>query len=211
METKLLQKDLLKGTREFEIVDDSINVLIKPYFGKAETLTVMLSVLNPEPIINKSFLEFTSRVNNEALLSLFLSKPNTEEFNAFVSLLKKKIQDEFNVFAGLKSAAPSALEGNTYDNPPEFDTPDNTPAIRNQKAIKVEEIETSIRILSEQLDSDAIASFIPVLEAIVKDPQNRDLLVQMIEEFHKLGATQGAVLAYAPYINSLMSDDPFNK
>ena len=35
---KLIQKDLLKGTREFEIVDDVVNVRIKKPF-KEEKLT----------------------------------------------------------------------------------------------------------------------------------------------------------------------------
>mgnify|MGYP001550140873 CR=1 FL=1 len=67
METKLLQKHIFKGTQEFEIVDDVVNVRMKPRLRKEETLTVMLTVLNPEPLINKSLLEFTSRVNNEPL------------------------------------------------------------------------------------------------------------------------------------------------
>ena len=40
--------------------------------------TVMITVLNKEPVISKSLLEFTSRVNNEPLLSMFLAKPNPE-------------------------------------------------------------------------------------------------------------------------------------
>ena len=56
MEIKLLQKHLLKGTQEFEIIDDVVNVRIKTPFKKEESLTVMLTVLNPEPLINKSCL-----------------------------------------------------------------------------------------------------------------------------------------------------------
>ena len=109
MASKLVQKSLFRGTREFEIVDDVVNVRIKTPFNKEETLTVMLTVLNPEPVISKSLLAFTSRVNNEPLLSLYLAKPNPEEFNAFVNLLKQKAHDEFNAFAGLKSSTPSGL------------------------------------------------------------------------------------------------------
>ena len=72
MTTKLIQKHLLKGTQEFEIIDDTVVVRSKPPLKKEESLTVMLTVLNTEPVISKSLLEFTSRVNNEPLLSLFL-------------------------------------------------------------------------------------------------------------------------------------------
>lgn len=124
MVTKLVQKHLFKGTQKFEIIDDTVNVYIKPRFKSEESLTVMLTVLNPEPVMSKSRLEFTSRINNEPLLSLYLAKPNPTEFNAFVSLLKQKAQDEFHAFAGLKSGTPSELSGNVYEEPPEFDTPD---------------------------------------------------------------------------------------
>ena len=87
---KLTQKLFLKGSREFEIIDDRVEVRIKMPFKEMESMTVMLSVLNPEPVISKSGLDFTSRVNGEALLSLFLGKPNTEAFNAFVNKLQQK-------------------------------------------------------------------------------------------------------------------------
>lgn len=72
MSTKLTQKHLFKATHEFEIVDDQINICIKSIFkkDKQETLTVTLAVLNPEPVITRSHLEFVSRVNGEALISL---------------------------------------------------------------------------------------------------------------------------------------------
>ena len=103
MTTKLVQKDLFKGTQEFELVDDYVNVRIKAPFKKAETLTVMLTVLDPEPVISKSSLNFNSRVNGEPLISLYLGKPNTEEFNGFVNALKQKAFEEFNAFAGLQT------------------------------------------------------------------------------------------------------------
>ena len=45
MQTKLVQKHLLRDTREFEIVDDTVQVQIKAPFKKDESLTVMLAVL----------------------------------------------------------------------------------------------------------------------------------------------------------------------
>lgn len=210
MTSKLVQKSLFKGTQEFEIVDDTVKVRIKTPFNKEETLTVMLTVLNPEPVISKSVLAFTSRVNNEPLLSLHLAKPNPEEFNAFVNLLKQKAQDEFHAFAGLKSGTPPRLDGNVYEEPPEFDTPDSKRAAGTKKHIKAERIEEAIRMLSEHVGKEEIGAFLTTLEALHEDPLNESHLSRMIEEFEALGPRQGAVLTYAPYIGLLMSDDPFS-
>ena len=118
MSAKLIQKSLLKGTRVFEIVEDQVIVREKSKFKQEETLSVTLAVLNPEPVITKSHLEFVSRVNGEALLSLALSKPNVVEFNDFVNILKKKAQAEYSAISGI---AVNAAQGNGYDQePPEF-------------------------------------------------------------------------------------------
>lgn len=210
MTSRLVQKHLLKGTRIFEIVDDAVNVRIKTPMNKEETLTVMLTVLNPEPVINKSFLEFTSRVNNEPLLSLYLAKPNPAEFNAFVNLLKEKARDEFSAFAGLKSTAPPQLESNIYDEPPEFESDDETNTIRSKQHIKAESIESAIKMLTEHLDDKEIGSFLSALETLLEDPMNESHMSRVVSEFDALGPTQGAVLTYAPYISLLMSDDPFS-
>ena len=208
MTTKLIQKHLLKGTQEFEIIDDTVVVRSKPPLKKEESLTVMLTVLNTEPVISKSLLEFTSRVNNEPLLSLFLAKPNPEEFNAFVNLLKQKIQYEFNAFAGLKSGTPSTIGKNVHEEPPVFGTPDTERTIKSKK-ITAKGIEDAIRQLSEYIGAEKIGPFLSALEALQADPQNESHLRKMINEFEALGPNQGAVLSYAPYISSLLSDDPY--
>ncbi|OOZ42668.1 hypothetical protein [Solemya elarraichensis gill symbiont] len=209
MVTKLVQKHPLKGTRIFEIIDDTVNVQIKLPFKKEESLTVMLTVLNQEPVISKSRLEFTSRVNNEALLSLYLAKPNAEEFNAFVTLLKQKIQEEFSAFAGLKTGKPSGLEGNVYEEPPAFDEPDTAPTAK-YKEVTAEGIEEAINMLSKHIGTEDIAPFLSALEALKTNPQSEEHLSTVMNEFHALGSTQGAVLTYAPYIATLLSDDPFS-
>ena len=209
MVTKLVQKHPLKGTQTFEIVDDTVNVQVKLPFKKEESLTVMLTVLNKDPVISKSRLEFTSRVNNEALLSLYLAKPNAEEFNAFVTLLKQKIEDEFRAFAGLKPDTHSGLQGNAFEEPPEFDAPEITGAAKNME-ISAEEIGNAIRILSEQIGTEEIAPFLSALEALEKNPQSEEHLSVVLNEFHALSTNQGAILTYAPYISALLSDDPFS-
>ena len=209
MATKLVQKDLLKGTRTFEIVDDAVNVVIKAPFNKQETLTVMMSVLNPEPVISKSQLEFTSRVNNEPLISLYLAKPNPDEFNAFVNLLKQKAQEAYKSFAGLKSATAPVLEGNVYEEPPEFDAPDTATRPSSKKHLRADRIEEAVRLLSEYMETDELGPFISALEKLQSDPMNDAYWSQVVKEFDDLGPAQGAVLAYAPYISILLSDDPF--
>ena len=209
MATTLLQKHLFKGTRAFEIVDDTVKVRIKTPFKPEETLTVMLTVLNPEPVINKSWLEFTSRVNNEPLLSLFLAKPNADEFNAFVALLKQKALDEYHAFAGMKSAASSSLGDNVYEEPPEFDSPDYEGALKSKKKISVEGIDNAIHMLTEHVGAERIQPFLRALETLKEDPLNDAHMSQLVSEFEALGPAQGAVLTYAPYVSILLSDDPF--
>lgn len=98
---KLVQKSLLRGTREFELVDDEIRIRINSTFKKKE-LTVPLAILNPEPVITASSLDFHSRVKCGPLLSLYLNKPNAKEFNAFVDAVKEHALKEFNAFAGIQ-------------------------------------------------------------------------------------------------------------
>lgn len=98
---KLIQKHLLKGTQEFELLDDEVRVRIKTPL-KEKVLSVPLAILDPEPVINQSQLDFHSRVKCGPMLSLYLNKPNAEEFNAFVDAVKEKALKEYNAFAGIK-------------------------------------------------------------------------------------------------------------
>jgi len=209
MTSKLTQKHLLKGTQELEIVDDAVRVRFKSPFGKEESMTVMLAVLNSEPVISKSLLEFTSRVNGEPLLSLFLAKPNPDEFNAFVAALKQQIQDEFSAFAGLKPGMPAGMEANIFDEGPEFEETADPHKPRKKKPLQAEDIETTIGMLKAHLDSQDIAPFASALEALQSDPENEHHLAQVMDEFRALGPLQGAALAYAPYLIALLSDDPY--
>lgn len=204
MTTKLVQKHLLKGTQEFEIVDDAVNIRIKSPFKSEETLTVMLAVLNTEPVIGPSTLDFTSRVNNEALLSLFLARPNADEFNAFVNLLKQKIQEEYSAFAGLKANAETSLEGNVYDEPPEFDD-ELEGGEPERKPVRVEAVQESIDMLSQYIGGEEIEPVIAALKNLQKEPENLEHLSRLAKEFEALGPSQGAVLTYAPYIGILLT------
>ena len=205
MQTKLVQKHLLRDTREFEIVDDTVKIQIKAPFKKDESLTVMLAVLNPEPVISKSRLEFTSRVNNEALISMYLAKPNAEEFNAFVNLLKQKAQDEYNAFVGMNPAAAQALVDNVHDEPPDFDADEEPAAGIERRPVRIEALEESIDMLSQYLDGEETAPLLAVLKELKADPENTAHRSRLAEEFEALGPGQGAVLTYAPYIGILLT------
>jgi hypothetical protein len=102
MTHKLIQKHLLHGTQEFELIDDVIKVKINSLLKGNKELDIDLAILNPEPVISKTQLHFHSRVKCGPLISLYLNKPNAEEFNAFVDAVKAKAKMEFDIFAGLK-------------------------------------------------------------------------------------------------------------
>ncbi len=208
MSTKLTQKHLLKGTREYEIVGDQVNIRVKSR-SKKETLSVTLAVLNPEPVITRSHLEFVSRVNGEALLSLALSRPNVTEFNDFVNTLKQRAQAEYNAISGISVAAkPTSLNGNLYEEPPEFS--EHTPAeISKDKTVSVEGVENAINMLETYVNNEEIQPLITALQLLKQTPQDHSKLVEVATVFNELESSQGAVLTYAPYITIMLSDDPF--
>ena len=209
MSMKLIQKQFLKGSREFEMVDDAINVRIKSAF-KEEKITVVLTVLNPEPVINKPFLDFHSRVKCGPLLSLLIDKPNAKEFNLFVDELKRRAREEYNAFAGLKAGSrPERLAGNVYEDPPNFDQPAKNRSGYTGKPVSVANIEIAIQMLKQHLDAKEIEALLIALEALKNDPKNELCFDQLVKAFDNLGPRQGAVLTYAPYVSTLLSDDPF--
>ena len=75
--------------------------------------------------------------------------------------------------------------------------------------IDVKKIEISIRLLNEYVKDSSIEPLLSVLEAIKNDPDNKSLLTEFSDTWRSLGITQGAVLTYAPYISTLISDDLF--
>ncbi len=211
MTTKLTQKQLFKGRREFEIIDDHIEVRIKKPFQDAESQSVMLTVLNPEPVFGKSCLNFNSRVNGETLLSLFLGKPNTEEFNNFVNELKQRAVQEYNTFAGLKQVSqPTAMGTNVYEEPPEFDDSDDDRLAKMTTKVNTARIEEAIQMLKTHLDFGDDTPLVASLAALRADTTNEAHLINVINAFNELGTQQGAVLTYAPYVGMLLYDDPLS-
>ncbi|MGI9227353.1 MAG: hypothetical protein ACR2PU_01040 [Gammaproteobacteria bacterium] len=103
MTLKLIQKHILYGRREFELRDNFVKVKINSLIDENKDFEVELAMINPEPIISKSRMEFHSRVKCRPLLSLYLNKPNVKDFNAFVDAVKTKAKNEFDAFAGIKN------------------------------------------------------------------------------------------------------------
>ena len=211
MRTTLKQKYLFKGVTEYEIFDDHVAVCARKKFSKSdeEILTVTLAVLNPEPVITRSHLEFVSRVNGEPLLSLALSKPNVSEFNEFVNTLKQKAQQEYDAISGLSvTAKPAIPSGNSIEEPPDFD--EVSPAdISKDKKVSVEGVENAINMLKQYVNDEEIQPLIMALTSLKQAPEDHAKLVKVASVFNELGSSQGAVLTYAPYITIMLSDDPF--
>jgi hypothetical protein len=204
MVTRLVQKSLFGDTLTLEVVGEEVRVHTKSLFNE-ERLTVLLTVLNPEPAINGARLEFFSRVNGEALISLRPGKPNTKEFNDFVNMLRERARDEYNSFAGLRHReSPAPLPGNVYDDPFELDAAEAAPAAKRD--VDPSKVGDAIRLLAAYLDADEIAPLTSALEALKAEPESEDRLGQVVEAFCALGVSQGAALTYAPYLGVLMSD-----
>ena len=206
---KLVQKQLLKGTREFEIVDTLVTFRLKTLL-KEKSLTVDLSMLNPEPVLNEPFLEFHNRVKSGPSLSLLIDRPNAREFNAFIEELKQRARQEYNAFAGLKAGAlPDGMSANVFEEPPDFDAPGQHRMDKAVKAISVEDLDTTIQMLQQYMDAEQIKPLLNALQALKTEPESESHFAQLVTAFDELGPQQGAVLTYAPYINILLSDDPF--
>jgi hypothetical protein len=205
---KLVQRQLFRGTHEYEIVGDQLNVRVKTRF-KEESLSILLSVLNPEPVIDRSSVAFVSRVNGEPLVSFQLAKPDAQTFNAFVNHLKQQALAEYNAFSGLRTGEPVAGPGgNSFDEPPDFGDPDEL-VVPTHREIRVDEVETAIRMLKTHLPPGECADLIEALEGLRDSPEDQTRLGRVVEVFSGLGGHQGAVLTYAPYLAFLLSDDPW--
>ena len=184
MITRIVQKHPDRGTREFELVDDVIEYRIASPFGDEE-LTVVLSVLSPEPVVDGAMMYFLSEVNREALIKLFVDLPDAETFAAFVRTVTLRIREED--FGKLSA--------------------DNRKSV-----ITREQVDTTIRMLESNMDPASIDDLLLALRGLSEAPGTHERLDRVVEAFNGLGVQQGSVLTYAPFFNSLLSstdlDDP---
>ena len=205
---KLVQRHLLKGTRELELADELIHVRIRTFL-RLEKSSLALSMLNPEPVVEGSCLVFHARVGGDPLLSLFVDNPDRDSFVAFVAELQRRARDADAAFAGPATGAPAAEPiADGYAEPPDFDAP---PARhRNRQPVRAVSIATSIRMLEQHLGRDGIEPLLEALAALQARPDDTSRLDRLVDAFEKLGPRQGAVLTYAPYLGILLADVPFD-
>ena len=210
MTTKLVQKSLLEGSREFEIIDDeTLSVRIKRLL-KEEKLTVSLSMLNPEPVENGPELEFYSDYKGRPVLSLILNKPNAEEFNAFIDTLRKKITGEDDKAASVDDDSvdekvSEALARNVYEEPPLFEDRTDTPDLTSVLPVNAERVADDITMLKTYLDEEDIKPLLDSLQTLKAEPENEAAFREVLDAYNVLGIKQGAVLTYAPYLKVLLS------
>ena len=77
------------------------------------------------------------------------------------------------------------------------------------QSINVADIDIALQMLKRYLNAQDIKPLLASLETLRTDPHNEAHHEQVIKAFNELGPLQGAALTYAPYLNILVSDDPF--
>lgn len=176
MTHSIVQKHPDRGIRKFELVDDEIEYQISNQFGDEE-LSVVLSVLAPEPVVDGSMMYFVSEVNREALIKMFIDLPDAETFATFVSTVQQRIREEG--FGKLD-------------------------ADHRESEITQEQVDTTIRMLETYLDPASIEKLLFALRCLSEAPDNRECLDEVVKAFNGLGIQQGQVLTYAPFFNTLV-------
>lgn len=179
MTTKIVQKHLVKGTREFEIIGDEVAYKIQSPI-RTETLSVVLCVLDSEPVISGSMLSFVSQVNREPMVELFLDKPDKETFDQFVGTMQKRISEED--FGRLRVRGKGVK-------------------------VDVQRVSESIEMLQTYLNRDEVESLLSALTALRAKPDDVKCLADVADAFNELGFVQGQVLTYAPYVNFMLAGD----
>ncbi len=178
MITELAQKHPIKGAREFRLVGDEIQYNIQSRFKKDESLSVVLCVLDPEPVISGSTLAFVSQVNREPLVELFLNKPDKETFEQFVETLRSRISEEdFGRFRVMDKGV----------------------------AVDAEQVDESIEMLRKYVNSPEIEGLLSALVELKAKPNDVECLASVAAVFNGLGFAQSQVMTYAPYLNFLLS------
>ena len=209
MTTHLIQKPFLRGVHTFEILADRVDIRSERLWSKT-SLSVMLTVLNPEPLRMGSRITFVSRVNGEGLVTLFRNRPDAATCEAFVATLRQCALSAYNAFTGMsgEAAASDGLGGHGFGAAPSFDEADHA-AARVRRAVDPAKVENAIAMLRTYVGAE-VDALIAALEVLQLHPEDTDALDRVATEFAALGFRQGAVLTYAPYLSVMLSDDPFS-
>jgi hypothetical protein len=188
-----------------------VKVCTKAPLGEERLSDVMLSELSPEPVIDRSTLDFVSRETGRPLLSLLLGKPDTEAFNDFVNTLESRVQAEHEAVSGLSIAVKTdAMRRNVDEEPPGLDDLDGPLTTRRKRTVDADKVRGAIQMLETYLDTAEIQPLLVALRALQEDPDNESKLDEMLAEFSGLGSSQGAVLTYATYIGTFFCNDPYS-
>ncbi len=177
MNTRIVQKHADLGTREFVLVDDAIEYQYSSRFGDEE-LSVVLSVLSPEPVVDGPMMYFISEVNKEALIKMFVDLPDPETFAKFVEVFQQRIREE------------------------DFGKLD---ADNRKSEITKETVDTTIHMLETYVDPASIDELLSTLRSLSEAPTDHERLDRVVDAFNGLGVQQGPVLTYAPFFNTLLS------
>ena len=171
----LVQKHPIKGSREFQLIDNEIQYTIQSPF-KTSSLSVLLDILEAKPVISGSMLSFISKVNKEPLVEFFLNKPNKETFDQFVKDMQLKI---------------------TENDLGRFRTGDEGV---NVNLLRLNE---SIELLQKNVNPSEIKGLLSALIELATNPTEIQCQSRVAEEFNELGFAQSQVVFHAPYLNFL--------
>ena len=173
----LKQKHPIKGSREFELNEDEVQYSIESPF-KSESLVVVLSVLDPEPVISGSTLSFISEVNKEPLVEFFVNKPDKESFDHFISIMQARIiKEDFSRFH----------------------------ARDKMVAVDLDRLDETLSMLKSYVEASEIESLLTALVNLREEPDNLQCVNAVGRAFNELGFVKGQVVTYAPYISYLLS------
>ena len=173
----LNQKHPTKGIREFELNKDDVQYSLQSPF-KSESLTVVLSILDPEPVISGSTLFFISVVNKEPLVEFFVNKPDKESFDQFISVMQSRIiKEDFSRFH------------------------DRDKMI----VVDVDRLDETLSMLRSYVAASEIETLMATLVNLKEEPNNLKCFNDVVQAFNELGFVKGQVVTYAPYIPYLLS------
>ena len=173
----LKQRHPIKGSREFELNAHEIQYSSQA-LNSSDSLVVVLSVLNPEPVISGSTLSFVSEVNKEPLVEFFLDKPDKETFEQFISVMQSRILNEdFSRFRYREKMV----------------------------VVDVDRLDETLRMLHSYVEASEIESLVAALTNLKEEPDNLTYFNDVTQAFNELGFVKGQVVTYAPYIAYLLS------
>ena len=173
----LKQEHPIKGSREFELSEDEVQYSIQsPY--KSESLVVVLSVLDPEPVISGSTLSFISEVNKEPLVEFFIDKPDKESFDQFISVMQSRIiKEDFSRFH-----------------------------VRDKMVVvDIDRLDETLSMLKTYVAASEIETLVAALVNLKEESDSLKCINAVAEAFNELGFVKGQVVTYAPYITYLLS------